>query len=257
MLAIALIGYGGMSVYRQHHMVDTYETTNGTVVATSIHSEQDTKPSLFGDSKSYYPTVKYSYSVGGTSYSNDNIYSSAKRPGGSGGQSKAARFLSKYPKGKRVVIHYSENDPSKSFLSSRYTFFPAYFALLIGLLLFRDSLNPGTSWIRTLLYRHGSSRGKSNEGSMLADPPSLDSEDWDDDDDWPQRESASTTDAPGSVPVTDGRRLLLLSAGFYLAAAAVLGHYFLVSSQPYGYVAYASALVLAAGVVIEMKVKHL
>lgn len=95
-LAIALIGYGGMSVYRQHHMVDTYETTNGTVVATSIHSEQDTKPSLFGDSKSYYPAVKYSDSVGGTSYSNDNIYSSAKRPGGSGEQSKAARFLSKF-----------------------------------------------------------------------------------------------------------------------------------------------------------------
>lgn len=91
---------------------------------------------------------------------------------------------------------------------------------------------------------------------MLADPPSLDSEDWDDDDDWPQRESSSTTDAPGSVPVTDGRRLLLLSAGFYLAAA-VLGHYFLVSNQPYGYIADASALVLAAGVVIEMKVKHL
>jgi hypothetical protein len=202
--AVLLIGYGGQSLYSQQHKITTYETTTRTVVATSIHSERTGRPSLFGDSKSYYPAVNYSYSVAGTTYRNDNVYSSSRVPGGE--QAQATEFLGRYPEGKRVTIHYAADDPSKSFLSGRYTFFPAYLLVLLGLILLRDSLNPGTFWIRNILQRHGgNSRQQPNERAVLADPPSLDSEEWDDD--WPERQSESRTDAPGAAPITDDRRL--------------------------------------------------
>ncbi|SHK52496.1 Protein of unknown function [Haladaptatus paucihalophilus DX253] len=250
-LALALIGYGGNSLYSQHRKITTYETTDGTVVSTAVHSERTGKPSIFGDSKSYYPTIDYRYSVAGTTYRNDNVYSSSKIPGGE--RPEATALVNRYAEGKRVTVHYAADDPSKSFLSGNYTFFPAYLVLLAGLVLLRDSLNPGSVWVRKLLPNRDTGRQKGSE-SILTDPPSLDADEWDDD--WPTRRSDSTAadvNAHTDTPITDDRHLLALSAGFYVAVVAVFAHYFLVSGRPYSSVAYVSLLVGAVAFAFELR----
>jgi hypothetical protein len=62
----------------------------------------------------YTPIVRYSYAVGGTTYSNDDIWVTGSHSYSS--QDNAAEVLQPYPVGAPVQVHYAAADPRRSAL---------------------------------------------------------------------------------------------------------------------------------------------
>jgi hypothetical protein len=86
-------------VLREIHSrtAQSWPTVPGVVESAEVRKEGA------GSYQSYAPEVSYSYTVGGEYYTGFHIVNSEKR-------------LRAFPKGSRVLVHYRNSDPTKSFL---------------------------------------------------------------------------------------------------------------------------------------------
>jgi hypothetical protein len=95
-----------------------WPTVAGTVTSSSVISKTGDKGGV-----TYKAEVLYEYHAGGqTQLSNEVAYGGY----GSSNPSNAQNAVNRYPKGKRVTVHYSPNDPTKAVLEpgiSTKTFF--------------------------------------------------------------------------------------------------------------------------------------
>lgn len=78
----------------------------------------ETDPNRKGKRTIYVPKVRYEYTVGDETYTNDSLYPGPVRSGSSS-KEKPREILQQYPEGKTVDVYYDPSDPTLSFLENR------------------------------------------------------------------------------------------------------------------------------------------
>jgi hypothetical protein len=102
-------GYEIMAGYASKKWPSAEGKITSSYVQKQVRSIEDSskKPT-------YYPKVRYQYSVGGKSYTGDRINFS----GGEGGEkkSKSQAVVDRYPSGQKVIVYYDPKHPDKAVL---------------------------------------------------------------------------------------------------------------------------------------------
>jgi uncharacterized protein DUF3592 len=110
--------YALYQVYRGRKQADesaSWQSTHGTVTGSSLG--QSTNYSDSGPTVSYFPIVRYSYSVVGQPYTGERI---AFGLGESSSRSaKAQKMLDGYPVGRPVTVYYDPANPAQAVLERR------------------------------------------------------------------------------------------------------------------------------------------
>lgn len=114
-IGLAMMGAGGYMWYEQGQRIDSYESTEGTVLSSGIDSRPDGAD---------YIDVTYEYTVDGETYRGSNV-----EPGSgqvSTSRSRAEEFAENHPEGEPITVYYDPEDPSNAYLiENRNIFFPA------------------------------------------------------------------------------------------------------------------------------------
>jgi hypothetical protein len=107
-------GYEIMAGYASKKWPSVEGKVTSSYVQKQVRSIKDSskKPT-------YYPKVRYQYSVGGKSYTGDRISFS----GGEGGEkkSKAQAVVNRYPSGQKVIVYYDPKHPERAVLLMGFT----------------------------------------------------------------------------------------------------------------------------------------
>jgi len=105
LLGVAVVA-GGMTLGDEgRDRIERAETTNGTVLAASYESGID----------DYEVTIRYEYTVDGTTYESDAVYPNGERSDGVAG-TKATDLVERFPAGETVTVYYLPDEPSTAFL---------------------------------------------------------------------------------------------------------------------------------------------
>lgn len=110
-LGLPFAALGGYMWMEQTERIDSYETTEATVVSSTVGVSPG------GDDTTYYPDVTYEYTVGGQTYESTNVLPGAGRTSRSGDW--ARTVVEDHPEGETVTVHYDPADPSNAFLVPR------------------------------------------------------------------------------------------------------------------------------------------
>jgi hypothetical protein len=122
-IGIALV-FGGVGVYalyqadRARRLADEshgWASTLGTVVASRLG--QSTNYGQDGPTVSYYPVIKYEYTIGGQSFAGEKITFGPTETAAR--SAKAGQVLDAYPVDKQVTVYYDPNNPSDAVLERR------------------------------------------------------------------------------------------------------------------------------------------
>jgi len=131
LIALLLVGGGGYRLYTDNQAVRTYDEVNATVedswVDTEVRIDED------GDrERTYYPSVRYTYTYEGTTYNSTSLRPGPGRFGT--GQGKAQDIVSNHQPGDTVTAYVDPDDPSESFLIKDTAILIPVLLLLGGLL---------------------------------------------------------------------------------------------------------------------------
>jgi hypothetical protein len=112
---LVLGGYGVYAYTSQSAALDSTETVNATVTATSV--DEIPSNNRRGDDD-YRPQVSFNYTYEGDSYSSSNLYPSGvtQSAGSRGG---AESMLEGYESGANVTAHVPTDSPGSAFLKSQ------------------------------------------------------------------------------------------------------------------------------------------
>src|SRR5512144_1174356 len=122
-IGIALV-FGGVGVYalfqtnqarKQADESHGWASTPGTVLEARLG--QSTNYGQDGPTVSYYPVIKYEYSVGGQLFSGEKITFGLTEAASR--SAKAEQVLDKYPVDRQVTVYYDPNNPSDAVLERR------------------------------------------------------------------------------------------------------------------------------------------
>lgn len=237
-----LFGYGGYSFYQQHERMESYRSTEATILSASVEPTPDYgKPNLV-DLAKYRPNVTYTYSVDGTRYESSELLPGGSRPE-TATKAQSRMLTERFREGQPAVAYYAPSNPSRAFLVRRYTFVPAYLVVLVGLVLLHDLLTPGSRWWSMFFDRvFGTNRhatGTTYGGTGTVEPPNPDENR---DVDGPGAEPGLLDRPVSEFGVHDPWGGRLVTVGYLLALVGVLGQYFVVSGPPYDTLAYGAAV---------------
>jgi hypothetical protein len=112
-LGLATAGFGGYMWTEQSERINSYETTEATVLSSEVEEDVRNDPDG-GTERRYYPDVTYEYTVDGETYENSNVMPGPGRS--SSGQNRAQNIVENHPEGETVTVHYDPENPSNSFL---------------------------------------------------------------------------------------------------------------------------------------------
>jgi len=108
----AAAGFGGYMWMEQGERINSYESTEATVLSSEVEVEVDRTGD--GTERTYYPEITYEYTVDGQTYENSNVMPG---PGQSStGQNRANNLVEDHPEGETVTAYYDPENPSNSFL---------------------------------------------------------------------------------------------------------------------------------------------
>lgn len=107
---VGLAGAGGYLWYDHDQTVETAESTEATVVSSSVAVDR-----MGSDGPNYRPDVTYEYTVDGESYRSSNVFPTPGRLWRSD-RSWARDVVADYPDGETVTAYYDPDDPSQAFL---------------------------------------------------------------------------------------------------------------------------------------------
>lgn len=111
---VAAAGFGGYMWMEQGERIDSYESTDATVLSSDVDVDVRNDPDSSGQERSYSADITYEYTVDGQTYESSNVMPG---PGRSAtGQNRAQNLVEQYPEGETVTAYYDPDDPSKSFL---------------------------------------------------------------------------------------------------------------------------------------------
>lgn len=94
---------------RKMAAVSAWPTTMGTVIASRIDERYSSESGRVD-----YPSVQYSYQVGGQSYQGTKI-----APGMEVGGTGAGKVVARYPAGAQVMVFYNPQNPSEAVLERK------------------------------------------------------------------------------------------------------------------------------------------
>lgn len=110
MFGLILTAFAGAETLQHTAAVQEYEPTEATIVAAEVAERTDSD----GDT-TYRPEITYRYTVDGQTHEHDNVF-----PGGfrrwSGQESWAKEWITEYPDGQTVTVHYDPSDPGSAYL---------------------------------------------------------------------------------------------------------------------------------------------
>jgi hypothetical protein len=110
----AAAGFGGYMWMEQGERIDSYESTEATVLSSEVDVETRNDPDDSGTERTYVPEVTYEYTVDGETYESENVFPG---PGeSSAGQDRAETIVGNHPEGETVTAYYDPDNPSNSFL---------------------------------------------------------------------------------------------------------------------------------------------
>ena len=151
-VALLLLVGGGTMGLMQLRAVRSHHQTTGTVTATGMDTaEGGAAVRTSGETTFYRPTVSYTYTVDGESYTAEKIMFGTEVS--TNGEDRAQRVRSQFETGESVTVYYDPASPGEAFLIPRMDFFPAGGLMVAGLLLFADALTPWSKLARILLAR--------------------------------------------------------------------------------------------------------
>lgn len=104
-VGLVMIGGGGYMWYEQSQRIDSYESTEGTVLSSDVYDDHDG-----GD----YIDITYEYIVDGETYRSSNV-----RPGfgeTSVSRSRAEEFVQNHSEGEPITVYYDPVTPSNAYL---------------------------------------------------------------------------------------------------------------------------------------------
>lgn len=114
-VGLAMVGFGGYMWLEQGERIRDYESTEATVLSSSVGSGSDV-----GDD---YIDVTYEYTVDGQTYRSSNVEPGAGR--GSMSRTRVEEFVENHPEGSTLTIYYDPEDPSNAYvLQERNLAFP-------------------------------------------------------------------------------------------------------------------------------------
>jgi len=110
----AAAGFGGYMWMEQGERIDSYETTEATVLSSEVEVEMRSDPDSSGQERTYTPEITYEYTVDGETYESSNIMPG---PGQSSmGESRADSLVADHPEGETATAYYDPENPSNAFL---------------------------------------------------------------------------------------------------------------------------------------------
>lgn len=136
-LILLAVGVGvtvwGIAVVRNAMASSSWPTVTGTVTASDVERQRSRSGTRRNRRKtSYRANVAYEYSVDETKYASDQVsfgeYASSN-------PNFAQQIVNRYPKGKRVEVHYDPQQPEVAVLepgASWSSFFPLGFGLIFS-----------------------------------------------------------------------------------------------------------------------------
>jgi len=117
------------------------ESTEGTVIGTGVGESRGTEP---GSPSTYYPVIKYEYTVNGGTYTNSNYRLGSGRPTMS--SFRAEEITTSYREAGEVTVYYEASDPSNSFIKKDRPAHP-YALMIFGLILLMISVKMLTPYL--------------------------------------------------------------------------------------------------------------
>lgn len=110
----AFAGFGGFIWMEQGEQIDSYESTEATVLSSEVDVDVRNDPDSSADKRTYTAEVTYEYSVDGETYESSNVFPG---PGeSSSGQNQAENIVDDHPEGETVTAYHDPENPSDSFL---------------------------------------------------------------------------------------------------------------------------------------------
>jgi len=109
LLGLATVGYGVYSYDAQTSALDSAETVNATVVATSVETNDNRR------GVDYSPNVTFNYTYAGTAYTTSNVYP-GPLPREFDTEDAARAELSDYEPGDTVTAYVPTDAPGTAFL---------------------------------------------------------------------------------------------------------------------------------------------
>ena len=110
----AAAGFGGYMWMEQGERIDSYESTEATVLSSEVDVEVRNDPDSSGRERTYYPEVTYEYTVDGQTYESSNVMPGPGRS--STGENRAESLVEDHPEGETVTAYYDPENPSNAFL---------------------------------------------------------------------------------------------------------------------------------------------
>ena len=134
-LSIFLIIIGGLLIFASLKTLikannSSWKTTNGTITSSKEVAILEFSSETIVPRKE--PSVGYEYCVEGNHYSNSNVYNVDNYVEV---DTKTEEILKKFPPGKKVSVHYNQNNPKESFLETA-SVIPVYLYFLFGCCIF-------------------------------------------------------------------------------------------------------------------------
>lgn len=124
LIGLVAVGVGGLFVYNAAKTYQAtgrrqeYEPVEAQILESGV--ETDVSPSAEDPSENmarYLPNIRYEYTVGGETYTNDNLYP-GPTTSGSHTEEKTRELVDGYPAGETAEAFYDPDDPGKSFLEN-------------------------------------------------------------------------------------------------------------------------------------------
>jgi hypothetical protein len=231
LLAVGAFLVGGAFVAEEFRTATSAVETTGTVQHAEIETYRRARPSLTGQVQ-YDANVSYTYAVDGERFRSSEVFLGAYSYVGSG--ERVATAAADYADGQSVTIHYLPGDPDRSYLVPRYSFVPGYALVVFGLLLGGEYLTPGTwltGWVAGVFANATDGRRSDRD-----DEPHT--YDWEE-----EAVGESDPDEDDTAAPVAGRPAVVVWALVALACLGAVGHYLLVSVEPYSGLATAAAIV--------------
>ena len=110
----AAAGFGGYMWVEQGEQINSYESTEATVISSQVDVERQTNPDSGGTDRTYHPDVTYEYTVDGETYESSNVMPGPGRS--ASGKNRAQNIVDDHPEGETVTAYYDPENPSNAFL---------------------------------------------------------------------------------------------------------------------------------------------
>lgn len=109
-IGIAMIGGGGYMWYEQDQRINSYETTEGTVLSSQVYDDPNGAD---------YIDISYEYTANGETYRSSNV-----EPGNgddSMSRSRAEEFVENHSQGEPITVYYDPANPANAYLIEEQT----------------------------------------------------------------------------------------------------------------------------------------